>query len=102
MLHVFCEEHFFDAILSLLEHTAIDVNSLDDNEQTALHLLLMEDTPVDETFLQCVQMLITKGANPLLPNANNQTAVDLAKENFGHEVVQILNEARTKMPSMGI
>ncbi|MBX9976059.1 ankyrin repeat domain-containing protein [Cytobacillus firmus] len=89
------EHGHIDAIKELLTKTDIDVNHVNDLGWTALlEAIILNDGNVEQQ--QTVQLLIDHGADVNIPDGNNVTALQHAREKGFKEIEQILLTAGAK------
>jgi ankyrin repeat protein len=76
----------------LVSHPDIDVNVLDNNNNTPLHLAVMYECE------EVVKILLDKGARLDMKNAANQTLLELAEDMKNQEIIDLLKDHASKNP----
>ncbi|WP_186321356.1 ankyrin repeat domain-containing protein [Bacillus sp. FJAT-22090] len=89
------EHGFIDIIKELLTETDIDVNHVNNLGWTALMEAIVLNNG-DERQQQTIQLLIDHGADVNIPDRNNVTPLQHAREKGFKEIVKILTEAGAK------
>nr|WP_127760068.1 ankyrin repeat domain-containing protein [Peribacillus asahii] len=86
------EHGYVNVVKELLTHTDVDVNHVNNLGWTALlEAILLNDG--DEKLQQTIQLLIDYGADVNLPDENNMTPLQHAREKGFKEIEQILLKA---------
>jgi Arf-GAP with SH3 domain, ANK repeat and PH domain-containing protein len=71
-------------IVDFLCQNSNNLNCVDNNGNTALHLCVMYDQS------ECMKLLLRSGANPSISNHNRITPIDLAKHNSNYVLIELV------------
>jgi ankyrin repeat protein len=89
LLHLTCKNRKVHHVERLLKEFPgfFDVNDVNNGKGTALHQAVMD------TSSDIVKILITHGANPLIPNSIGLTPLEFARKKKMYGIVKLLEEA---------
>ncbi|MBO9699052.1 MAG: ankyrin repeat domain-containing protein [Sporocytophaga sp.] len=92
-IHAATNSGNIEALEDLLKKADLDVNVKDYKQRSPLHLAVEQDSYYNNylnhrkhllKYLECIELLLTNGADPNQVNLNGQTPLMLIKDNYGN------------------